>query len=643
VSVSDAGMDPALFAAVEAAGISIIESAPDAFVIVDDHGMIVVVNAQAERLFGYKRSELIGSPVETLIPLRFGETHVSHRSLFAADPHTRSMGLGLDLFAVRKDGSEFPVEISLSPLETDMGSLVVAAVRDVTERRRSEQLFRGLLEAAPDAIVIVDDQGRVVLMNAQSEKMFGYPRDELIGRPVETLVPDRFSDVHVEHRTRFISDPSPRAMGVDLELFALRKDGSEFPVEISLSPLYTESGLLVTAAVRDITERARAKKETEQAKQEAERANMAKSDFLSRMSHELRTPLNAILGFGQLLEMQRLSVRQEEALRQIMRAGRHLLDLIDEVLDISRIETGRLAVSPEAVDVDSALSEVIQLVAPLAGDRTIGFEERSGCRNLHVLADRQRLRQVLLNLMSNAVKYNRPGGSVIIDCERLPDHRVRISISDTGAGIAESFVDRIFLPFDRLGVDEASVPGTGLGLALTKGLVEAMGGTITLESVAGEGSTFAFDLPLVDGPEEGLHDALEGSVEAKGSRPAGTILYIEDNLSNLRLIERVLEYRPNVRMLSAMQGSLGLELAQAHVLDLVLLDLHLPDMKGEEVLARLRSDPATRDVPIVIITADATPGQVQRLIASGAAAYLTKPLDVPGFLDVLDGILGASG
>jgi CheY-like chemotaxis protein len=245
--------------------------------------------------------------------------------------------------------------------------------------------------------------------------------------------------------------------------------------------------------------------------------------------------------------------------------------------------------------------------------------------------------------MSNAVKYNRPGGSVIIDCERLPDHRVRISISDTGAGIAESFVDRIFLPFDRLGVDEASVPGTGLGLALTKGLVEAMGGTITLESVAGEGSTFAFDLPLVDGPEEGLHDALEGSVEAKGSRPAGTILYIEDNLSNLRLIERVLEYRPNVRMLSAMQGSLGLELAQAHVLDLVLLDLHLPDMKGEEVLARLRSDPATRDVPIVIITADATPGQVQRLIASGAAAYLTKPLDVPGFLDVLDGILGASG
>jgi hypothetical protein len=394
--------------------------------------------------------------------------------------------------------------------------------------------------------------------------------------------------------------------------------------------------MLVTAAVRDVTERYRVSAQAEQAKEDAEQANMAKSDFLSRMSHELRTPLNAILGFGQLLEMERLNTPQEESLRQIMRAGRHLLDLIDEVLDISRMETGRLAFSPEPVAIDAAISEAIQLVVPLAGERGIVFEERQGCQGQFVHADRQRLRQVLLNILSNAVKYNSIGGSVVVDCALVAERRLRVSISDDGPGIAKELIERLFNPFDRLGVDESQVEGTGLGLALSKGLIETMGGTISVDSVLGEGSTFSFELLAVDAPDSGL-EALSGSVALETSDRYHTLLYIEDNLSNLRLIERVLEYRPDVRMLSALQGTLGLDLAMQHVPDLILLDLHLPDIRGEEVLAHLKSNPVTREIPIVIITADATPGQMQRLLASGASAYLTKPIDVTELLALVDG------
>jgi len=624
---------------VDDAGLAVIEAAPDAFIVVDLEGSIVVVNSQAEAMFGYPRDELIGSTIEKLIPERFTSNHLKHRSEFVENPHARPMGVDIELFALRNDGSEFPVEISLSPLPVDDETLVVAAIRDVTERRRTEQLFRGLLEAAPDAIVIVDADGIITLMNAQSESMFGYQRSELIGSPIEVLVPGRFSGDHAGHRTRYSEDPAPRAMGIGLELFAVRKDGTELPVEISLSPFHTETGLLVTAAIRDVTERRRVEEESKGAKLEAERANLAKSDFLSRMSHELRTPLNAILGFGQLLEMERLTNRQEESLHQIMKAGRHLLELIDEVLDISRIEAGRLPMSPEPVAVESALSEAVQLVVPLARQRSIVFEERQGCTGKYLLADRQRLRQVLLNLLSNAVKYNKTGGSIVIDCEEVPGPQIRISIRDTGPGIPEELQERIFLPFDRLGADDSEIQGTGLGLPLSRGLIETMGGTLTVLSSDAEGSTFSFSLPMVEGPEAGVEEILSGETQGAGSTKEWTLLYIEDNMSNLKLIERVLELRPNVKMLSAMQGNIGLDLAHQHVPNMILLDLHLPDIQGEEVLARLRSDPATREIPVVIITADATPGQVQRLIASGAAAYLTKPLNVSQFLELLDELL----
>jgi PAS domain S-box-containing protein len=375
---------------------------------------------------------------------------------------------------------------------------------------------------------------------------------------------------------------------------------------------------------------------------EADRANRAKSDFLSRMSHELRTPLNAILGFGQLLERRVSDGRDRESVEQILKGGRHLLTLINEILDISRIEAGRLSLSAEPVQVGDALKRVLDLARPLAAERHVVFAADDVVRDeRYVLADSQRLQQVLLNLVSNAIKYNRDGGRITLACDAAGDGWLRITVRDTGAGIAPALQRRLFTPFDRLGAD-AVVEGTGLGLALSKGLVEAMGGRIGFESTEGEGSTFWVVLAQTASPDQrsGLGPRREMASPEAGGRQ-GTVLYIEDNPSNLRLVERVLGEHTRVRLISAMQGRLGLTLAREHRPDLILADLHLPDMSGEEVLRDVLADPVLRATPVIILSADATPGQVKRLLAAGARTYLTKPLDVLQLLREIDGVLAA--
>ena len=381
---------------------------------------------------------------------------------------------------------------------------------------------------------------------------------------------------------------------------------------------------------QEITERRRAE-------EEADRANRAKSDFLSRMSHELRTPLNGILGFAQLLEMESLPADQAEGVAHILKAGRHLLGLINEVLDISRIEAGRLQLSLEPVPVSDTLHGAVDLVRPLAAQHGIELGAEVANGDCHVLADRQRLQQVLLNLLSNAVKYNRAQGAVTVSCEERGSDRLRILVTDTGQGISPSKLERLFVPFDRLGVEGSGIEGTGLGLALSKHLVEVMGGVLDVTSRVGIGSTFAVELPRTAAPVDVLKPVEASPTLPTAARQARvTVLYIEDNLSNLRLIEQVLSRRPHATLLSAMQGRLGLDLAREHRPDLILLDLHLPDLSGEEVLRQLLAEPRTRDIPVVVLSADATPGQVERLLAVGARAYLTKPLDVPKFLALVD-------
>jgi signal transduction histidine kinase/ActR/RegA family two-component response regulator len=390
----------------------------------------------------------------------------------------------------------------------------------------------------------------------------------------------------------------------------------------------------------------RANDEAEQAREAAESANRAKSDFLSRMSHELRTPMNSILGFGQLLARRDLPSDQRRAIEHILKAGQHLLVLINEVLDLSRIETNRQELSVEPVHLDTELREAINLIRPLAVQSRCVIADDPAVDAaiddaLWVNADRQRLAQVLLNLLSNAVKYNRPSGRVWITCDAPVPGRVRVGVHDTGPGIPAHRMSELFVPFARLGAEESGVVGTGLGLALSQRLVEAMGGALSAESAWGEGSTFWLELIRSSGAvTRAQRSIVPSSTEAASAIPA-SILCIEDNVDNLSLIEAVLGLRPGITMMSAVQGRIGLDLAFQHEPDLLLLDMNLPDLPGIEVLRRLRADRRTHGMPVIVISADANPDSIKTLMHAGARAYITKPIDVEEFLRAVDEALAS--
>jgi protein-histidine pros-kinase len=471
----------------------LLESTPDAILMVGKDGKIVLTNSQAERTFGYTRERLIGEPVEMLLPERYRSGHRGHRGGFFSQPRTRTMGAGLDLYGLRSDGTEFPVEVSLSPLETEEGTMVMSAVRDATDRKRAEQKFKDLLESAPDAMVIVNGEGDIVLANSQAVSMFGWKSEELLGRKIEMLVPERFRDRHPAHRGGFFRQPRARAMGAGLELYGLRKDGSEFPVEISLSPLETEEGLYVSSAIRDVTERKRVE-------QKLQEANRLKSEFLANMSHELRTPLNGIIGFSELLVDEKpgpLNLKQKEFLGDVLTSGRHLLQLINDILDLSKIEAGRMLLAPASFEPAKAAAEVCAIVAPTARKRGVKIHQRMPPRLGDVTLDPQRFKQVLYNLLSNAVKFSHDGGEVEIslDCSA---GRLRVQVADRGIGIAAENLDKLFVEFQQLDSSAARrYEGTGLGLALTKKIVELQGGSVRVASEPDKGSTFTVELPSV--------------------------------------------------------------------------------------------------------------------------------------------------
>ncbi len=545
------------------------------------------------------------------------------------------------LFATLEETSRLnsQLEESRRAVEEHARGLEAKVQERTRELQETNQTLRALIQASPLGIIVIQSDGIVKLWNPAAERIFGWVEGEVVGRP-SPIVPE---DKREEFQALVARGRRGEAIaGLDIQ--RQRKDGSLVDVRMYTAPLRDATGSIYAdmTIYEDITERKRAE-ELERAKEAAEAANRAKSEFLSRMSHELRTPLNAILGFAQLLQLEAQAPEQRESVEHILKGGRHLLDLINEVLDISRIETGRLYLSPEPVPVGDLLREACDLIAPLATGRGIRVRLEAAAADRHVDADRQRLKQVLLNLLANAVKYNRDGGAVTAACEAAPGDRLRIRVSDTGPGIPPALLERLFMPFDRLGAEQSGVEGTGLGLALTKRLVEAMGGAVGVESALGQGSTFWVELPLAPSPVERLEGAPTEALAAAGAPgPAATVLYIEDNLSNLRLIECVLAHRPQVRLLPAMQGRLGLDLAREYRPALILLDLHLPDLPGHEVLRHLQGDARTRDIPVIVISADATPGQVERLKATGARAYLTKPVDVKQLLALLDEALAWS-
>jgi hypothetical protein len=573
-----------------------------------------------------------------------------------------------------REDQDFAVSVA------DMVSLALAAeerVRVQEALRASEASYRAIFDLSNDAIFVHDpESGEVVDMNRKAYEEHGYTREELASLPLGALSAqdEGFTAERLRQHFRRAVDGEPQRF----EWRERTRDGRRPWKEVTLRLVVINGEDRLLATARDITDQRsaaeairraqedlerrvvertaelahvndelqRAMREAQEARRSAEKANRAKSDFLSRMSHELRTPMNSILGFAQLLARKELPLDQRRAVDHILKAGRHLLNLINEVLDISRIETDRQTFSLEPVPVAATLRETLSLVRPLAAQRDCTIDDEAVVSlDLYVRADRQRLTQVMLNLLSNAVKYNRPGGTVHVTCElasgALDQHMLCIHVDDTGRGVPSDKLEQLFVPFERLGAEQSDVEGTGLGLALSRRLVEAMGGRIDVQSTPGVGSRFTVVLPLSESPLVRLVTKQDAAIRGgppPAMRPA-KLLYIEDNLANLSLVETLFATRPGLTLIPALQGQLGLDLAWEHEPDLILLDVHLPDMPGDEVLGRLRADARTARTPVIVISADAMPARSDRLLKRGAQAYLTKPLDVDIFLETVDRLL----
>jgi PAS domain S-box-containing protein len=501
----------------------------------------------------------------------------------------------------------------------------------------SEERHWLVLQNAVEGIFQTTVDGRYVFANPGLATMLGYATPQALTDQVANV---RDLYVDPQDRDRFLSVFEEAGEVTGFEYQVRRLDGRVIWVSENVRGLWGGEGELAgfTGTSLDVTKRKEAE-ELRSAMEAADRANQAKSDFLSRMSHELRTPLNSILGFGQLLDMDDLTQRQHGSVDQILSGGQHLLDLINEILDIEKIESGRIALSLEPVHLAHALGETLRLVRPLADQCEVRLIEPSVDADVYIRADRQRLKQVLLNILSNAVKYNRYGGEVRISYERAAENSLRLTVSDSGNGISQEHLGDLFTPFARLGAEQLGIEGTGLGLALSKGLVERMGGTIGATSILGEGSAFWVELPIAAAPQLEQAPNPQTQVPRSTEDTPRTILYVEDNLANLELVQGIMKFRPSITLVPALQGSLGIELAREHQPDLILLDLHLPDMPGDEVLRRLKEDERTRDIPVIVVSAAAGPGTTSRLLAAGARTFLTKPVNVSLFLETLDEIL----
>ena len=627
----------------------IFEDAPIGMAVVGLDERFQRTNAAFRDMLGYSEEELTG---RTPLDITYADDLEISRQLAEQMLHGTARS-SIEKRYVSKAGQVLWATRSGCVIRDGSGNPqhFLIMVEDISDRRAAEEALRQskhelesalkanqlIMDNSLDVICTLDAEGRFVTVNAACMSLWSYMPEELIGRAsIELVHPDdRARTEEAAHNIRLSGHLT------DFVNRCIRKDGAI--VDVLWAATWSEADQTHFCVAHDVTERARIEKALREAKEEADRANHAKIEFLSRMSHELRTPLNAILGFGQLLERQSPNAMQRTRVGHIISAGRHLLDLINEVLDISRIEAGRLQLSLEPVPVADTMTEVVDLMRPLAAERATKLSTGAmPDKSTHVMADRQKFKQVLLNLLTNAVKYTPSGGSVTISAERRADGHVRVIVSDTGPGIAPDKIARLFTPFERLGAERSTVEGTGLGLALSQRLMHAMKGTIGVDTAPDCGSRFWVELPCAQSPLDQITSSRNGD-HAALSNDTRTILYVEDNLSNLTLIEQLLADQPQTTLITAMQGRMALDLARQHKPDLILLDLHLPDLPGWDVLAELQKHDATRHTPVVIISADATSRQIKRLLEAGAHAYLTKPIDVPEFFRVIDNVAGSHG
>ena len=653
---------------------AIFNSANFSSIATDADGVIQIFNVGAQRMLGYASEDVVNkltpasiSDAQELIEraaLLSNEFGATIRPGFDALVYKAVRGIEdiYELTYIRADGTRFPALVSVTVLYGADAKVIgflligtdntarkqVEAEQALLDQRLRDQHFytRSLIESNIDPLITTDPRGMISDVNHQMELLTGRTRDELIGAPFKSCFtePQRAE----EAITVVLQEGKVR----NYELTALARDGKQTVVSFNATTFHDRDRKLqgVFAAARDVTERKHfehALQETngelQAAREAAEKANRAKSEFLSSMSHELRTPLNAVLGFAQLMESEvpPPPPRQQRSIDQILKGGWYLLRLINEILDLSMIEAGKVTMSQESMSINDVLQDCKGMIEPQATKRGIAmtFPDRDEVFYLH--ADRTRIKQVMINLLSNAIKYNGIGGTVVVECADSGNDRIRVSVKDTGAGLTVDQLAQLFQPFNRLGQHDSVEEGTGIGLVVTKQLVELMGGQIGVDSVVGAGTVFwvefAASAPpalVLDNIDEDALERRQALSHAAGSQP--TMLYVEDNPANLTLVEQLIARRGDLKLLTAIDAPLGIELARAYLPDVILMDINLPGISGYGALKLLRDDPATAHIPVLALSANAMPRDVEKGLEAGFFRYLTKPIRVHEFMSALD-------
>jgi PAS domain S-box-containing protein len=653
---------------------AIFNSANFSSIATDEKGVIQIFNVGAERMLGYAAGDVVNkiTPADISDPQEViaralalsAELATTITPGFEALVFKASRGIEdiYELTYIRKDGSRFPAIVSVTALRDEQGGIIGylligtdnTARKQVEEERkkldqrlRDQQFYtRSLIESNIDALMTTDPLGIITDVNKQMEALTGCTRDELIGAPFK----DCFTEP--ERAETAIKLVLSEKKVTNYELTASTRDGKKTVVSYNATTFYDRERRLqgVFAAARDVTERKRFEQalqesnvELKSAKSAAEKANLAKSDFLSSMSHELRSPLNAILGFAQLMESASPTptASQSESIAQILQSGWHLLKLINEVLDLAVIESGKVSLSPDSVSLSEVMSECQAMMEPQAQQHGISmtFPRFEDNHAFFVKADRTRLKQIIINLLSNAIKYNKKQGTVVVDCTVSAPERIRISVADTGAGLPPEKLAQLFQPFNRLGQEASGVAGTGIGLVVTKRLAQLMEGSLGVQSTVGVGSVFWCELVSTPAPQLISQGAdVEASVRPKlpDGAPRRTLLYVEDNPANMKLVQQLIARCPDIDLLAAVNGTLGIEIARAAQPQVILMDLNLPGISGIEALKILREDPATMRIPVVALSANAMPRDIAMGLELGFFRYLTKPIKVKEFMDTLN-------
>jgi len=600
---------------------TLVEASPDALIALDAEGTILYWSAGAEAIYGYAKGEALGVRLQNLVtPPEF----VAEGEQIVRDAIEHGLAVH-EAVHRKKDGSAIYVDITAKTVRDKTGNIEFVAVshKDVTQLKVLnhgkilEARYRGLLESVPDAIVMVNNTGRIILVNAQAEELFGYTKAELLGKPIEILLPQRFREGHVSHRTQYFVEPKTRTMGAGLELFACRQDGTEFPVEICLSPLRTEEGTFAMSAIRDIADRKKLQEELrktneelQQQNQSAQQANRLKSEFLANMSHELRTPLNGIIGFAEIMHDEKvgpISPDHKEYLHDILTSARHLLQLINDVLDLSKVESGKFEFLFEKTDPVILVGEVRDIVRTLAAKKRIKLQTEIHPSLSTIEADARSLKQILYNYVSNALKFTPEEGEVKVSIMPEEGDSFRIEVADTGVGIRSEDLHRLFMEFQQLDTSSSEqYAGTGLGLALTKRIVEAHGGHVGVKSTPGKGSIFYATMPRVQRVEPTIVHETPAVAIPPG---APLILVVEDDAGDRASIAAALR-GAGYAVEAVATGAEALVRSREQRFSAITLDIILPDMSGRAVLEKLRERGLNRQTPVIVVTLLAHKGVV---------------------------------